>query len=77
MHEHIVELDLRNCLKELLLAFLGHSLIGEELLSNMGKEGDRMIIVTLILASKIDSIHKTCVSFLWIFDVDQISNDLQ
>ena len=70
MHEHIVELDLGNSLKELLFAFLGHSLIREELLSNMGKECDRMIIVTLILASKVDSIHKTGVSFLWIFDIE-------
>lgn len=77
MHEHIVELDLGNSLKELLLAFLGHSLIREELLSNMGEEADRMIIEALMLASKVDAVHKADVAFLGQFDVDQISYNLQ
>lgn len=77
MHQHIVELDLANCLKELLLAFFGHSLVREELFSNMGEEADRMIIEALMLAPKVDAVHKADVAFFGKFDIDQISNNLQ
>lgn len=64
MHEHFVELDLGNRLKELLFALLGHSLVREELLSNMAEEADWMIIEALMLASKVDAVHKADIAFL-------------
>ena len=52
-------------------------MIRKELLSNMGKEADRMIMEALMLASKVDAVHKADVAFLGQFDVDQISYNLQ
>lgn len=77
MHQHVIQLYLGNCLKEFLFAVFGSSLIGEELLRDVGKEDDWMVVKAFILASKINAVYETDVAFLGKFDIDQVSDNLQ
>lgn len=57
-------------MKEFLFAVFRRSLIGEELLGDVGKKDDWMVVEAFMLASKIDAVYKTDVAFLRKFDID-------
>ena len=57
MHQHIIQFYLSDCLKEFLFAVFGGSLIGEELLRDIGKKDDWMVVEAFMLASEIDAVY--------------------
>ena len=57
MHQHIIQFYLSDCLKEFLFAVFGGSLIGEELLRDVGKKDDWMVVEAFMLASEIDAVY--------------------
>lgn len=77
VHELGIHTNLGDCLQELLLALFVHAVIHEVLRGNVLEECDGVVVVTLILAPEINSVNQADVSFLWLLDVNQATQNLK
>ena len=77
MHNLVVELDLGDCLEELLSPLLVHSLVVEEVLRDTLEESERVVVVAFTWATVVYAVDQAHVTFLWHFYVDEIFNDLK
>ena len=77
MHYLCVHLNLRHRLQELYLPLLVPPAVLEELRGDALEEGDWMIVVSFVLAAKVDAIYQADVALLGLLDIDQIPQDLQ
>jgi hypothetical protein len=60
----IIKLDLSDGGQEFLLPLLVHSLVTEEMLRDGLEEYHRVVIVTLVWATEIDTVYQRHVTFL-------------
>jgi len=64
LHNLVIKLDLSNRGQEFLLSLLVHSLLTKEMLRDGLEEYNRVVIVALVRAPKVDTVDQRHVAFL-------------